>query len=895
MDTFDSNSEFSSAAGDASTDEVQTININEEMRGSYLAYAMSVIVARALPDARDGLKPVHRRILFAMHDMGLRPGTAYKKSARLVGEVLGKYHPHGDQAVYDAMARMAQDFSLRYPLVDGQGNFGSQDGDRPAAMRYTEARMATIAGEMLTDINMETVDFTENYDGTQEEPIVLPARLPNLLLNGASGIAVGMATSIPPHNLRELSQAVIHLIDNYAQIDDITVDELMRYVKGPDFPTGASIGIGAELYDELREAYATGRGRVIVRSTCHGEDSRGRAIPIDPDSEDLSEITQIVFTSIPYQANKSAIIERIVSLVREKRIRTIRDLRDESDRSGLRLVVVLKQDAQAIRVLNQLYTFTQLQSAYSINMLALVEGEPRTLGLKRALQIYIEHRYDVLVRRAEYELGQRRARAHILIGLLKAVSIIDRVIHIIRSSADVNAAREELMSELELDEIQASAILDMRLRRLAALEQQKLQDEYDEVQARIEYLEDLLNSPAKLLRLIRADIEDIAQKFGDERRTQLDEGSYNLDEEELYRRENVVISLTEQGYIKRVGARHYRAQRRGGKGVRGMGIKPDDTLLDIFFAHSHDTLFFFSDSGKVYSRRAYEITETRRDRAGKSIHSLLPLEENESITAILPMSDEATAGYVVMATRKGRIKRVAMSEFASVRPSGLIAISLTQDDTLCWVKMTRGSQHIVMVSADGQSIRFRESDVRVMGRQAAGVVGMRLNKGDEIAGMDVLTAEHSHILVVTQNGYGKRTAISLDGGDAGRHEYPLQRRYGLGVRTLKRNRRTGPIIAMRCIRVEDNVMFISKHGVMLISKNGIVLRTRLSEIRETGRNTQGVILMDLDQADEVAGIAIMRDDDGRAAAIDGMPDAGDAVDEGTAEQNGSTPATAAQN
>ena len=541
---------------DENAGTIRTITINEEMRGSYLNYAMSVIVARALPDARDGLKPVHRRILFAMHDMGLRAGTAYKKSARLVGEVLGKYHPHGDQAVYDAMARMAQDFSLRYPLIDGQGNFGSQDGDKPAAMRYTEARLANIASEMLTDINMNTVDFAENYDGTQEEPTVLPARLPNMLLNGASGIAVGMATNIPPHNLRELAEAIIYLIDNFESIDSITVDDLMQFVKGPDFPTGATIVVG----DELREAYATGKGRVVVRSSAEFEEGR-------------SDNFNIVFTSIPYQIGKSTIIERIVSLVREGRIEAIRDLRDESDRQGLRLVVELKRHAQPQRVLNQLYKYTQLQSVYSIQMLALVDGEPRTLSLKRCLKIYIEHRYDVIVRRSKFDLKRQRARAHVLSGLLKAVANIDAVIRTIRESSDVEQARAQLIATFSLDEIQANAILDMQLRRLAALERQKLQDEYDSVQARIEYLEDLLASPHKILDLIRQDVREIADEFGDERNTGVVYGNVDLDEADLYRRENVVISLTENGYIKRVAARHYRAQRRGGKGMRGMALK----------------------------------------------------------------------------------------------------------------------------------------------------------------------------------------------------------------------------------------------------------------------------------------------------------------------------------
>ena len=830
---------FDSHSVDENIGAVRTININEEMRGSYLDYAMSVIVARALPDARDGLKPVHRRILFAMHDMGLRPGTAYKKSARLVGEVLGKYHPHGDQAVYDAMARMAQGFSLRYPLVDGQGNFGSQDGDKPAAMRYTEARMAAIASEMLTDINMDTVDFAENYDGTQEEPTVLPARLPNLLLNGASGIAVGMATSIPPHNLRELVSAITYLIDHYEAIDDVAVDDLMQFVKGPDFPTGAEIVVG----DDLKEAYATGKGRVAVRSTADFEEGRGGSV-------------HIVFSSIPYQVSKAAIIERIVSLVREGRIEAIRDLRDESDRHGLRLVVELKRHAQPQRVLNQLYKFTQLQSVHSIQMLALVNGEPRTLGLKRSLRIYIEHRYGVIVRRSEYDLRRQRARAHVLAGLLEAVSHIDRVIQIIRRASDANAARAQLMVDFALDEAQANAILDMQLRRLAALEWQKLQEEFGSVRARIDYLEGLLASPPSILGLIRADVQEIGETFGDARKTRVVYGSADFNEEELYRRENVVITLTRQGYIKRVAARHYRAQGRGGRGVRGMATKDSDALLDVFFAHSHDMLLFFSSRGKVYSCRAFDIPETQREKRGAWIQGILPLENDEQVTSILALPLMAFAreeACCVLATQKGRIKRVRLGEFANIRPSGLLAIKLYEGDTLRWVKWTTGEQDIFMVSADGQSICFHESKVRVMGRQAAGVMGMRLREGDEAAGMDAVSEDDSHILIVTENGYGKRTTID---------SYRVQDRYGLGVKTLKRTPRKGPVIAVRCIREAD--------GIMLISRNGIVLRTRLSEISETGRNTQGVTLMNLDRDDEVAGIAIMRGEEpGTPAAHEG--------------------------
>ncbi len=808
---------------------VRPININEEMRGSYLDYAMSVIVARALPDARDGLKPVHRRILYAMYDMGLRANSAYKKSARIVGDVLGKYHPHGDSAVYDAMARMAQDFSMRYPLVDGQGNFGSVDGDSPAAMRYTEARLSRLAEELLTDINMDTVDFVDNYDGTQQEPAVLPARLPNLLLNGTSGIAVGMATNIPPHNLRELSQAIAYLIDHYEAMEEVTVDDLMRFVQAPDFPTGAQIVVS----DELKEAYATGRGRVVMRAKAELEEGKGGR-------------HCIVFTAIPYQVSKTVLIERIVELVREGRLQHIHDLRDESDRRGMRLVVELKPSAQPRTVLNQLYKHTQLQSTYSIQMLALVNGEPRTLSLKRALQIYIEHRYVVIVRRSEFELSKARARAHILEGLLKALSSLDAIIQTIRSADDADDARSKLMGRFDLTEAQASAILEMQLRRLAALERQKIQDEYSEVLARIAYLEDLLASPAKIRELIRADVLELAETYGDERRTEILRGvNTEFDEADLVRDEQVVILLTSRGYIKRVPATAYRAQRRGGKGVMGIGsTREEDAPYEIFAANNHDTILFFSDRGKVYSEMAYRIPEANRTSRGTLIQAILNLSQDEFITAALAVSSFDHDGYLVMCTVKGRIKRVALEEFAAVRPSGLIAMGLEEDDYLGWVKYTDGDQDIILATRGGQSIRFHESEVRVMGRPAGGVNAIRLEDGDLVAGMDVVMADHTHMLVITRNGLGKRTALS---------DYRAQGRYGVGVRTLAYSERTGPIVAMRCINADDDVM--------VISRNGVVLRTRLGEIRETGRSTQGVTVIDLAEGDEVVAVTVMSDDD----------------------------------
>jgi len=829
--------------------QIRPININEEMRGSYLDYAMSVIVARALPDARDGLKPVHRRILYSMYDMGIRANSQYRKSARIVGDVLGKYHPHGDSAVYDSMARMAQDFSLRYPLVDGQGNFGSVDGDSPAAMRYTEARMSRIAEELLLDIDMNTVDFVDNYDGTTQEPAVMPARLPNMLLNGASGIAVGMATNIPPHNLRELAAAISYMIEHYDALDDIHVTDLMQFVTGPDFPTGGIVAAG----DMLTEAYGSGRGRVIVRARTSLEESRTGRI-------------RIIVHEIPYQVSKTAIIERIVALVRDGKLSLISDLRDESDRNGMRLVIELKQGAQPNRALNQLFKYTQLQSTFGIQMLALVNGEPRTLSLKRMLQIYIEHRVDVIERRSRFELDKRRARAHILEGLLKALSSLDAIIQTIRSSVDADEAREKLMTRFELTEAQSTAILEMQLRRLAALEQQKLTDEFNEVMTRIAYLEDLLASPDKVLALIREDINELAEKFGDERRTEVDYSiAGDIDEDDLHTREQVIILLTQQGYIKRVAASAYRSQKRGGKGVRGITMKEEDGPKHMIAASSHDTLLFFTDKGKVYSiRRAYDVGEAGRASKGTMVHTLLALTPDERITAVLPVERFDFDGYFVLATRLGRIKRVHLAEFAEVRPSGLIAISLDEGDHLNWVKYTDGDQDVILVTEGGQSIRFHERSVRAMGRQATGVNSIRLQENDCVAGMDVVRALDTDVLVVTSNGYSKRTPIEA---------YRQQGRYGQGIQTIQQDERTGPIVAMCCVN--------SKDDILVLTESGLVMRTGLDEIRLTGRKAIGVRLMHLSRNDQIAGIAIMDGED--AVSSDELNDGNGA------ELNGSEP------
>ena len=692
---------------------VQPVDIDAQMRSAYLDYAMSVIVARALPDARDGLKPVHRRILYAMHDMGMRSNTAYKKSARIVGEVLGKYHPHGDAAVYDAMARMAQDFSMRYLLVDGQGNFGSVDGDAPAAMRYTEARLANMAEEMLADIDHDTVDFGDNFDGTLKEPLVLPARLPNLLLNGSAGIAVGMATNIPPHNLGELVDAIGYLIDHYETIDDVPIEELLRRVPGPDFPTGGII-VGEE---GILQAYTTGRGRIVLRGLAHIEEMSGSR-------------HRIVITEIPFQLNKSSLIERIAELAREGKLDDISDLRDESDRRGMSIVIELKRGAQPKKVLNQLYKYTPLQSTFGVQLLALVEGVPRLLSLKRALQIFIDHRREVIYRRSQFELNKARERAHILAGLLIALDHLDEVIELIRRSPDAETAKERLMERFKLSEKQAQAILDMQLRRLAALERQKIEDEQKQTLERIAYLEDLLANPQKILQVIKDDLFELAEKYGDARHTRIArEASQDFREEDLVADEPVLISLTQRGYIKRVAATAFRAQSRGGRGVTGHTTKEEDEVILVIPARTLDTILFFSDRGKVYSEKAYQIPDADRTARGIPIVNVLALEAGETITAAVAVPLFNGEGYCMMATRDGRIKRIALSDFASVRPSGLIAINLDKDDWLGWARLTGGDDDVILVTERGQALRFTESEVRPMGRAAAGVTAIKLGRG----------------------------------------------------------------------------------------------------------------------------------------------------------------------
>ncbi|MCB8949178.1 MAG: DNA gyrase subunit A [Ardenticatenaceae bacterium] len=820
------------------------------MRSSYLDYAMSVIVARALPDARDGLKPVHRRILYAMWDMGIRASSPHRKSARIVGEVLGKYHPHSDTAVYDAMVRMAQYFSMRYMLVDGQGNFGSVDGDSAAAMRYTEARLARIAHELLEDIDKDTVDFIPNFDDSLTEPDLLPARLPNLLLNGATGIAVGMATNIPPHNLTELCDAIAYLIERYDEIDDVTLDELMEFVKGPDFSTGGLI-IGNE---GIRSAYATGRGRVVMRARAEIE-----PMPRNPDRQ------RINITEIPFQVNKAMLIERIAELVNKGVITDISDLRDESDKRGISIIVELKRHTQPLKVLNQLYKHTALQTTFGVQMLALVDKQPRLLSLKRALQIHIEHRVEVITRRTQFELDKAQKRQHILAGLLIALEHLDDVIETIRRSPDADTARAQLMERFGLSEAQATAILDMQLRRLAALERQKIEDEYREITAHIEYLEGLLADRKKILGLILEDINEVKEKYGDARASEILPGAdADINMEDLIQDEDVLISITQRGFIKRTPVAAYRKQARGGKGLIGMGRRDEDQLEHLFAAGSLNTILFFSDRGKVYAEKAYNIPELDRTAKGTSLMNILPLMPEENITAALPVHSFEDAEYLTMITRKGRIKRVEVNVFENVRPSGLIAVNLDEDDSLGWVKLTEGEQDLVIVSEQGKGIRFSEEDVRPMGRNAAGVNAIRLDSWDRVAGADVVLPDDD-LLVITEKGYGKRTPLA---------EYRQQNRYGQGVRAMVLTpERTGKIVSARVVVAGDEVT--------CISANGIILRTSTDVISQQGRSTQGVRVMDLRSGDSVASVAVIRE--GRLSQVNGE----EAHEEEAAEQNGS--------
>ena len=802
---------------------IKPTQIQEEMRTSYLDYAMSVIVARALPDIRDGLKPVQRRILYAMHDLGMRPNTPYKKSARLVGEVLGKYHPHGEGAVYDAMVRMAQPFSMRLPLVDGQGNFGSVDNDPPAAMRYTEARLSTVAEEMLVNLDQETVDVIDNFDGTLREPVVLPARLPNLLVNGASGIAVGMATNIPPHNPSEICDAIVRLINK----PEATVEELMRYVKGPDFPTGATI-MGRE---GIRNAFSTGRGQIIVRAKAEIE-------PIKS-----SNRTQIIVSELPYQVNKAALVEKIANLVKDKRIDGISELRDESDREGMRIVIELRGGTQPQVVLNNLYKLSAMQSSFSANMLALVDGMPRVFTLKRALQHFIEFRQQIITRRSEFELKRARQRAHILAGLRIAISNLDEVISLIRSSKDSEVARDGLMNRFGLDQPQAQAILDMQLRRIAALERERLEAEYRELQKKIQGLEELLNDPVKILAEVKKETQQLKKKFGQERRTDISDDAYDFAREQLEAHERVVVTLSQGGYVKRIPASTYRNQHRGGKGVVSMNTREDDPVKHILVVDTHDRLLFLTNRGRVLSLKSYELRpDTSRNTRGVPLVNVVALGGGERVNAVIGVKGLGEAdGFLVMATRKGSIKRLALSAISAIRPSGLIIMNLKEDDELVQARLATEDQDVIMVSEQGMSIRFPVPEIPIRQRAAGGIKGMALRRRDRIVSMDIVGLD-GRILVISKLGYGKLTPIS---------KYRRQGRAGFGVKTFHITKKTGAVAAAES--VDDST------EVYVVSEQAQVLRTSLSEIRSMGRATQGVTIFKPQPGDKVASIACVND------------------------------------
>ena len=806
-------------------EEGTPVRIEEEMRTSYLSYAMSVIVSRALPDVRDGLKPVQRRILYAMHEMGLRSNTAFKKSARIVGEVLGKYHPHGDSSVYDAAVRMVQPFSLRYPLINGQGNYGSVDGDPPAAMRYTEARLAPIAAELLSDIDLNTVNFSANFDDSLEEPVVLPARLPNMLVNGATGIAVGMATNIPPHNLSEVCDAICYLIDH----PDCAIERLLRFVSGPDFPTGASIRGKAGIID----TYTTGRGRIVMEATTEIEEVRGGR-------------EWIIISELPYQVNKAHLIEKIAQLVREKRIEGISDIRDESDRQGMRVVVELRRDAEANVVLNNLFRHTALRSSFNSIMLALVDGQPQVLSLKRALELFVQHRQEVIRRRSEYLLKRAQDRDHIVQGLLLALERVDEVIAIIRASKDVETARNNLMEQLQLSEVQAQAILDMQLRRLAALERQRLEDEHNELLKTIAQLEALLADPAKVLAEVKSETRQLKKTFGDARRTVIYEeelGDQSI--EQFITHQDVVVTLSQRGYIKRVPTETYRTQHRGGRGVRGMATREDDALLDLVVVDTHETLLFFSNRGRVYPLRAFQIAgDTARVTRGIPLVNLLPLSKGEQVQAMLSIQNPREDYLLALATKMGEVKALKTGELSHIRPGGLIVMDLEAEDELVSVEQIGEAKDLVMVSAKGQAIRFPVSNLTPRSRSAGGVRGMRLLAGDHLIAMGTVLP-NSHLVIVSERGYGKSTPLS---------RYPRHSRGGQGVRTFKVTPKSGPVAAARVVSdAPGQEMFV-------ISGKALMIRITLEDFRVTGRDTQGVIIWRDPAADDwVASIACIQE------------------------------------
>ena len=811
-------------------------NLLEEMQTSYMEYAMSVIVSRALPDVRDGLKPVQRRILYAMRQLGATPAASRKKSAAIVGEVLKDYHPHGDVPVYDALVRMAQNFSLRYPLVDPQGNFGSVDGDPPAAMRYTEARMARIADELLADIDKNTVDFIENYTAEKTEPTVLPSRLPNLLVNGATGIAVGMTTNIPPHNLHEVTAGINHLIDN----PEATSEDLMHFIKGPDFPTGGII-MG---HDGIKAAYATGHGRIIVRARHRFEEAaNGRE--------------RIIVEELPYAVNKANLIAKIAELVSDRKLEGIADLNDESDRKGMRIVIELKREARPYTVLNNLYKHTSLQQTFGVIMLALVDGRPVVLGLKQMLQQFVEHRRTVILRRTRFELEAAQERAHILEGLKIALDNLDEVIATIRGAADGETASNQLQEKFGLSERQAKAILDMTLRRLTALERGKVEEEYEEVIKLIAYLESILASEQKVRMLIKEEMGDLAKKYGDDRRTDISpDAAVELTAEDLIPREEVVLTLTHRGYAKRQPSRTFRSQKRGGVGLRGArptaggdapaGVRESDYAEHLLITHTHASVLFFTQSGRVFQLRVHEIPDRERQSKGMPINNLIDIASGERISAVFVRPEDASgAQYMLMVTKQGQIKKTAMREYANVRRNGLIAINLQAGDELNWVAPTSGADDVLIATREGKAIRFSESEVRGMGRDTQGVIGIKLGRSDEVAGMAVVSGDEGDLLVVTERGYGKRTPVS---------EYPRHHRAGQGVYTLKVTDKVGRLAAVR--HVTD-----PEEEVLLITANGMVLRTMVQDIRQISRQTQGVIVMRLQPDDEVVAIAPVGVDD----------------------------------
>lgn len=794
------------------------IEVDEELKKSFIAYAMAVNVSRAIPDVRDGLKPVHRRILYSMHEMGLYSDKAYRKCARIVGDVLGKYHPHGDFAVYDALVRLAQDFSINFPLVDGHGNFGSVDGDPPAAMRYTEARMSKLAAEMLRDLDKETVDYYPTFDDTGMQPCVLPARFPNLLVNGSDGIAVGMATNIPPHNLAEVISGVIAQIDN----PDITIDELMNYIPAPDFPTGAILMGRAG----IKRAYRTGKGNYILRAKCEIEDF----------NSGNTTRTRIIVSEIPYQVNKAKLIENIADLVKDKRVEGISDIREESDRDGMRIVIELRKDANAQVVLNTLYKHTQLQTSNGIILLALVDGEPKVLNLKECIHYYIEHQKDVIVRRTRFDLNKAEERAHIVAGLVLALANIDEVIAIIKQSADKNVAAQKLTEAFELSDKQANAILEMRLQRLTSLEVEKLQEELAELERTIADLKDILANEQRVLDIIKADLTAIHDNYPSERKTELSYDYGEIDVEDLIEEEDIVISMTHSGYIKRQPVAEYKAQRRGGMGVTAHKPKDEDFVEKLFISSTHDNILFFSSYGKVYSIKGYEIPEAQRQARGRAIVNLLQIEQDEKITAVIPLAKDTT-GYIAMATRKGLIKKTALEEFENIRKVGKIAIKINEGDELISVQFTTGNDEMIIASKEGKCIRFSERDVRPMGRDTQGVKAMNLNTDDYLVDMLVVKPD-CQILTITSNGYGKRSDVE---------DYRLQGRAGKGIKAGVFNDKTGWLVNLKIVNENEDIM--------VISNNGTIIRMHVADISMIGRNTQGVRIMRLKDS-EVATVAV---------------------------------------